>query len=93
MIKKIAVLLGGVSPERIVLIKSENAVLNSLIKSTLYVRPINTRDFPVTPLKKRLNAACISLHGKSRENSNSRSIKVLKNTFYRQWYYGFCSFN
>ncbi|QNS01931.1 MAG: D-alanine--D-alanine ligase [Buchnera aphidicola (Pentalonia nigronervosa)] len=75
MNKKIAVLLGGTSPERNISIISGSCVLKSLLKSGLNAHPIDTRDFPIMHLKKqKFNTAYIMLHGKGGEDGSIQGV-------------------
>ncbi|BFR92023.1 hypothetical protein Buap_2050 [Buchnera aphidicola str. APS (Acyrthosiphon pisum)] len=75
MNKKIAVLLGGVSSERKISIKSGYAVLNSLLKSRLNAYPIDTRDYSIMKLKQEgFDKAYISLHGKGGEDGSIQGV-------------------
>lgn len=75
MIKKVAVLLGGNSTERIISIASGYAVLKSLIRSGINAHPFDTRDFPIMQLKKQgFNTAYIALHGKGGEDGSIQGV-------------------
>ncbi|QCI23763.1 D-alanine--D-alanine ligase [Buchnera aphidicola (Macrosiphoniella sanborni)] len=75
MNKKIAVLLGGTSPERKISIKSGYAILNSLLKSKLNAYPIDIRDNSIMELREKgFDTAYISLHGKGGEDGSIQGV-------------------
>jgi len=75
MKKKIAVLLGGISSERKISIKSGYAILKSLLKSGINAHPIDTRDHSIMRLKKEgFDKVYISLHGKGGEDGSIQGV-------------------
>ncbi|MBF0417432.1 MAG: D-alanine--D-alanine ligase [Magnetococcales bacterium] len=75
--QRIAVLMGGASPEREVSLRSGTALLNALTKrgwNPLSIDPANGRELPEALLKNRVAAAVLALHGEGGEDGSIQGL-------------------
>ncbi|CRK85458.1 D-alanine--D-alanine ligase B [Candidatus Providencia siddallii] len=83
MAEKIAVLLGGVSAEREISLKSGNVVLNTLRQLGINAHPVDTKYFPLLKIKnKGFNKAFIALHGIGGEDGTIQGMLEILNLPY-----------
>ncbi|MEO5346016.1 MAG: D-alanine--D-alanine ligase [Magnetococcus sp. YQC-9] len=75
--QRIAVLMGGASPEREVSLKSGSALLNALEKrgwNPLPIDPANGRELPAQLIGNRVAAAVLALHGEGGEDGTIQGL-------------------
>ncbi|MBG6245845.1 D-alanine--D-alanine ligase [Candidatus Symbiopectobacterium sp. 'North America'] len=75
MAEKVAVLLGGTSPERDVSLRSGQAVVAGLKEAGVDAEAVDPRDFPVTRLKEAgFDKVFIALHGRGGEDGTLQGV-------------------
>ncbi|OCG02150.1 D-alanine--D-alanine ligase [Gilliamella sp. wkB112] len=80
---KVAILYGGTSAEREVSLKSGKAVLTGLLANGVDAHLIDTKDHPITNLKKEgFTKAFVILHGRGGEDGTVQAILTYQNIPY-----------